>query len=1075
MAQRQRGGGAFAKTTRPVIGGAVRREALFARLDGTPARALAWIAGPAGSGKTTLVAGYLEARRLSSIWYQVDPDDADVATFFHYLTHAARRFEERGARELPAFGPHHAVDVASFARRYFRVLFARAGGPAAIVLDNLHEVPAGAPLHDAIEAGIAQVPAGSCVIVASRSEPPATLARLRVSGAMALVGWEELRLTVQEIAAIARLRGQPVSEDAVQKLAERTQGWAAGLVLMLEHARVSGGLAEFPGDAPAAVIFDYLAGEIFERFEPRTQQFLLRIACLPRMSAAVAASLSGEEAAERLLLNLARNDWFVREVPGEDERVFQLHPLLRDFLRARAAQALPEASGEAAIRQAGALLGAAGRVEDAVALHVEHRNWAEVARIAAEESATMLAQGRTQTLAEWLELVPARLLETDARLLRARADCSLPARPRIARRLYAQAYERSRDSADGAGMIASCRGVIDAIVLEFEDLTALDEWLERLAGLLGDDALTAGGAPGAAATLARALLLRDPGHALVPRLLGAAERAARAGCAAPEDLAKAGLARAAFALLRGDVPAGAAAIAPLLAQGDEPFVGARPAIGIAAALTHMLEGAHAQALARAREALDRAAADGMHAWDTWLRVLVAAAALGAGDRTEARAQLAALDAVGAGARRGDRAFVHTLRSWLAVLEGDPARAGQEARMAVAVAVELGIPWYEAIARIALSQTLSADGDRRGAEAQLRNAGALAARAATPLLDAAVEFAAAGAVARAGDAHAVRAPLETALRLAREHGMRHVVAVRAALLAELCATALREDIEPDTALALIRAGSLAPPESAAHLKAWPRPFHVTLLGGFRLMRDGQPVEFTGKGPGRPMELLKVLIALGGRNVRADQLADALWPRVDADYAHKSFTATLHRLRRLLDEEDAVTLRDGRVNLSPRHFWVDTWALEQLAAEIDTRLREARPATADPALNALTDRMLALYRGPFLPDESEQPAFMACRERLRARLLRCLGRVARRWDEAGDAASAVDGYLRLIDADDTCEAFHRDLMLAHQRAGEPVEAMSAYERLRAVLAARLKVMPSAETQAVYAGLLARQSKS
>ncbi len=105
-----------------------------------------------------------------------------------------------------------------------------------------------------------------------------------------------------------------------RSLHERTQGWAAGLVLMLEHAKVSGRIAELPGDATPKVIFDYLAGEIFDRFEPKTQQFLLRVACLPRVSAEVAEALTGEPRAGRLLLNLSQNDYFVREVPGEEGR-----------------------------------------------------------------------------------------------------------------------------------------------------------------------------------------------------------------------------------------------------------------------------------------------------------------------------------------------------------------------------------------------------------------------------------------------------------------------------------------------------------------------------------------------------------------------------------------------------------------------------------------------------------------------------------------------------------------------------------------------------------------------------------
>src|SRR6202008_4142739 len=168
----------------------------------------------------------------------------------------------------------------------------------------------------------------------------------------------------------------------------------AGIVLMLEHAKLAGRIAELTDDAPPQAIFDYLAGEIFERFEPKTQAFLLRIACLPRMTAAVAEALSGEPKGARLLVNLALNDYFVAEVAAEEGRVYQLHPLLRQFLRRRAEQDLPEALGVESRKRAAGLLQAAGHVEDAVSLLIDCASWPEVAAVAGAQARSMLAQGR---------------------------------------------------------------------------------------------------------------------------------------------------------------------------------------------------------------------------------------------------------------------------------------------------------------------------------------------------------------------------------------------------------------------------------------------------------------------------------------------------------------------------------------------------------------------------------------------------------------------------------------------------------------------------------------------------------
>ena len=1043
---------AFAKTTRPAIGSAMPRERLFARLDGAPGRTIAWISGPPGAGKTTLAASYVDARRYRCLWYQVDADDADVATFFHYLGHAARKLDDAAPVELPGAAALRDVDLASLARSFFRRLFARAKAPFALVLDNLHEVPAESALHAALEAGLGQVPKNCCVIVTSRNEPPASLARARVTGEMVCVGWEQLRLEPAELSGIAKLRGHELAGDAVAQFAERTQGWAAGLVLMLEHSKVSGRIAELPGDAPPKVIFDYLAGEIFDRFEARTREFLLRIACLPRMNAEVAQALTGEDKAGRLLLNLALNGYFVNEVQSEAGRMFQLHPLLRDFLRGRAAQELPEALAHPWLQRAAALLRGAGQAEDAVALLAESRSWAEVARIAAEEAGAMLAQGRSATVEAWLDMLPPEFLARDPRLLHAAGVCRAQASPRAAQRAFEQAYEGFRAARDARGMVQSARGAIDALLFEFDDLAPLDRWSGVLVELAQD-----AGAEGAAA-LVRATLLRDPGNAQLGAWLQRAEQAA----GGPS------LARVAAALLHGDLAWARAALESLRSRELSPR--ARIGMALAGGLHELLAGSHAAALEAAHSGLAAAEAEGLHGWDQWLRVVAAAAALGAGDHDSARGELQRLEAGGARLRRGDRALVHYLRGWLAQLEDDGPGARREAKTALALAVETGLPWLECLARLALAQALGDDGDRRARDSQLRSAEALAERSQSDLLRFCARLAAASAAREAGDEAAALEHLRSAFALGREHGSLHAPWWQPQAMAELCVLALRHGVEADYARTLVRARRLVPRVAPLRLRDWPWPFRVRALGRFELLRGAAPVEFAGKGPGRPMELLKVLLALGGQDVRADQIADALWPHVDADYAHKSFTATLHRLRRLLGEDDTVLLRDSRLSLNAALVWVDGWALEQVCAAIDEALRAPAGAVPDAELRALADEALALYRGPFLPDESEQPAYIACREQVRMRLLRCLARVARRWEDARQPEAAADCYLRCIEADPLFEAPYRNLMLSYQRAGDQVEARATYERLRTLLAARLKTAPSPETQAVYAGLKA-----
>jgi two-component SAPR family response regulator len=253
----------------------------------------------------------------------------------------------------------------------------------------------------------------------------------------------------------------------------------------------------------------------------------------------------------------------------------------------------------------------------------------------------------------------------------------------------------------------------------------------------------------------------------------------------------------------------------------------------------------------------------------------------------------------------------------------------------------------------------------------------------------------------GRQRAGRNALSRGLELGRQHGYAHFLWWRPPAVARVLAHALESGIEPDYVRSLIRRRRLVPEPSAAAPEDWPWTLRVHTFGRFRVARHDEPLGGSGKAQRRPLELLKLLIAYGGEKVSESRVVDALWPRIDGDSAHRSFTSTLHRLRKLLGEDKAVTLHEGKLTLDRRYVWVDAWAFETLAARLD--------AEVDPAqYEKLAERMLALYRGPFLADETDPAWALQPRERMRGRLARAMGRVMRHWQESGQRERAAASF-------------------------------------------------------------------
>jgi DNA-binding SARP family transcriptional activator len=270
------------------------------------------------------------------------------------------------------------------------------------------------------------------------------------------------------------------------------------------------------------------------------------------------------------------------------------------------------------------------------------------------------------------------------------------------------------------------------------------------------------------------------------------------------------------------------------------------------------------------------------------------------------------------------------------------------------------------------------------------------------------------------------------------------------LAALCATALEAGIEPDYVRALIRCRRLLPVAKAVDVEAWPWPVKIFCLGRFSLVCDGKPVTFTGKAQRRPLELLRVLIALGGRDVAQARVAAILGPEADGDAAAAAFDTTLNRLRKLLGRADAVTLSADKLAVNPRVCWVDAWAFE--------RRLKAAANDIDKAESALD-----LYRGPFLGADEEDWS-ISFREKLQAHFLRGVRGVGARLEAATRWEHAAALYERGLAADDLAEELYQQLMVCHLELGQRGAALAAYGRCENVLRSRLRIAPSAKTQEI-----------
>ena len=387
-----------------------------------PGRPLILVCAPAGYGKTTLLSEWASTQRQEGVrfaWLSLEDADNDFIRFFAYLAAAlekhvpglVRLIEDLLAAPQPPSPPDLAATLvnplASFA------------GSLVIVLDDvqaIHDPNLSAALLFLVE----HLPPQVHLALASRSDPPLPLHRLRARGQLVELRLNELRFDREETAELLHLSSPAhLKEEDAALLEERTEGWAAGLRMALLSIRGKEDPSRFLHNLSGSqrYILDYLAEEVLRGQCQEVQDFLIETAILDRFNAELCEALvfsgldrglTGDRfASSQILEYLDRSNLFL--IPLDDERNwYRYHHLFADLLRVRLKQRVQHQPGllETLHSRAAAWLEENNFSEDAV----HHALWAgdfdRAARIVERSTLDLFARGRLHQLLAWIHMLP---------------------------------------------------------------------------------------------------------------------------------------------------------------------------------------------------------------------------------------------------------------------------------------------------------------------------------------------------------------------------------------------------------------------------------------------------------------------------------------------------------------------------------------------------------------------------------------------------------------------------------------------------------------------------------------------
>lgn len=321
----------------------VSRSHLVERLQQGVAGALTLVSAPAGYGKTTLLAQWRASTNAPVAWLSLEPEDNEPAQFLTYLIAALQTLDPHlGVRAQMLLGLPQPVEPATVLASLTNDLLRWQGEDFVLVLDDYHLIT-DQTIHRTLTHLVEHMPPCMHLLIATRSDPPLPLARLRARGQLTELRAVELLFEAAEAEAfLSDVMGLHLSQADVTNLQARIEGWIAGLQLaalsLQGRADIASALLAFTGSH--RFVLDYFSEEVLSRQPAEVQTFLLQTSILERLSGPLCDAVTGQEQSQALLEDLERANLFV--IALDDVRGwYRYHHLFADLLRSRLQKTMP--------------------------------------------------------------------------------------------------------------------------------------------------------------------------------------------------------------------------------------------------------------------------------------------------------------------------------------------------------------------------------------------------------------------------------------------------------------------------------------------------------------------------------------------------------------------------------------------------------------------------------------------------------------------------------------------------------------------------------------------------------------
>ncbi len=410
------------------------RPRLLDKLNAALLGRLTLLSAPAGFGKSSLVSDWIHSHSLLKrdnvdspstphfCWLSLDENDNDPPRFLSHWIAALQRVEPTigttAQNLLQTAQPPPLTTLLTLLLNDINT----AGRFLVLVLDDYHLITAQS-IHDVLTFFVENMPPTMHLVLTSRSDPPLPLARWRARRDLTEVRVRDIRFTLAETTAfLQQALGIALTAEDIATLAERTEGWIAGLQLaalsLVEGRDVHHFIQAFSGSH--VYIVDYLVEEVLHRQPPAITEVMLKTSLLERFTAPLCDALTGQQNGRAILNYLEQRNLFLIALDDQREWV-RYHHLFRDLLQQRLREQVDSATINELHQRAASWYAAQQLIDEAVHHYLAAGAVTQAADLIEAVGYELIGQGYLARLRNCLEKLPIELVRARPRLVLWRA------------------------------------------------------------------------------------------------------------------------------------------------------------------------------------------------------------------------------------------------------------------------------------------------------------------------------------------------------------------------------------------------------------------------------------------------------------------------------------------------------------------------------------------------------------------------------------------------------------------------------------------------------------------------------